>query len=714
MRYVLRRLLLLLFLIVRNAATEDEEKDLQSSEQKEMQEKNWLAAERAMIDAGVNDFDILMNVMKPEVIKKLTEDEDRVMSEFEADVISAQEDVTALTQESHDILDMLHVFEAGVESDDAFSAHHEAQLHALKDRSAALSDALEDSLKHLDTAKGHMSSHREHLRQVHAEIFTTQLAANVMSLLADNAEGVDYDSGNIKLNIAGMENSESLELIKERLLLELAEEKNKANQLTQYLVDPAVMQLDFGLLVDICVMIIAAAIGGILASFVRIPPLVGYIIGGLIIGPSGMRIVKDITSAHTVTHLGSVFILFRKGVDFPLDWNNQSPLALRIGGSVMLSVIIGLYVFAAFSDASRTPSESMMFGVAMCISSTSVVRTLVSKTYNAQAHVVTFAKKVTVIGSINQLTMGIWLALPIALVGGLHIMVRILFTVIIFGLASVAFRNHIAPAAFSYIATRPNLDKSNTKALLFLATVAWCLLFSLSTDILGLSIESGAFASGVYLAGMSNVHEISDMIHSVEVLLGSLYFASVGMILNVEWSLQHAWSIFLIATQVAALKVFAAFVMLTFFKFSRRNALLASVALAQVGDFSLVYISKSHRLGLVGRTLYLHMLMTIVIMMVTLPALLRYLFKTVPLSREDGLSEIGLGNNALMSEATTRGGAHAGTALLRLIRSIFSPQISHTQSMTKDTPTKGSSDIEMSMTASRLDVSGEDSELHEL
>ena len=62
-------------------------------------------------------------------------------------------------------------------------------------------------------------------------------------------------------------------------------------------------------------------------------------------------------------------------------------------------------------------------------------------------------------------------------------------------------------------------------------------------------------------------------------------------------------------------------------KLSSRSALLSGVALSQIGDISLVFVSKVHRLELIGRNLYLHMLVSIVIMMIVLPTLLRYLFQ---------------------------------------------------------------------------------------
>jgi len=295
----------------------------------------------------------------------------------------------------------------------------------------------------------------------------------------------------------------------------------------------------------------------------------------------------------------------------------------------MTLVVFGLFVMSAISGIASTFIESMMFGVAMCISSTSVVKTMMNKRNLTQTHVA-FAKRLLAIGSINELMVGVILAIPVAVAGGMDVFVRIFFTVVIFGLASVSFRSHIAPSAFNYISTRPGVGKNVLRALVFLSTISWCLLFALSTDILGLSIEAGAFVSGIYLAGMSNVQDISEMLSAVSTLMGAMYFGSVGMILNIDWTIDHAISVMSIVFMATFVKVIAAVVILVFiFKMPSKSALLAGVALAQVGDFSLVFVSKARRLDLIGRDLYLHLLVSIVIMMTALPALLRYLFKVL-------------------------------------------------------------------------------------
>tara|TARA_A100001015_G_C14919620_1_gene683794 strand:- start:149 stop:1300 length:1152 start_codon:yes stop_codon:yes gene_type:complete len=378
-------------------------------------------AERALIETGVSHLDVLMNFLRPSMVKRLTENEENVVSKLEIDVEEAEKDLVEIRDESTSILEIVESLE-----NDSQSAKDPEVLTKLKSNVHNLLQRMHLSLEHLDVAKTHLETHEQELRQVHAEIFSTELAANVWGLVK-GVEGIDYSTGNVELSIDGTEQA-SLRNLKQKLIESLMKERDKTEGLVQKLTDPAVMQLKFDFLVDMCVMFVAAALGGIFASFIRVPPLVGQIAGGLFVGPSGLHVIQDIASVQTVAHLGSVFILFREGIRFPLeglDAAQSSSRGLEVGGATMSLVVFGLFLMETFMTAS-TPSESIMFGVAMCISSTRMVKTLMRG--STQSHLA-FAKRLLNIGVINEMMMGVILALPIALAGGMEVSIRILFTV---------------------------------------------------------------------------------------------------------------------------------------------------------------------------------------------------------------------------------------------------------------------------------------------
>ena len=76
------------------------------------------------------------------------------------------------------------------------------------------------------------------------------------------------------------------------------------------------MQEDFRLIVDLVSVLVAAATGGIIAGLAKQPALLGYIVGGAIVGPTGLGLIKELIQVETLAQFGAAFLLFALGVEF--------------------------------------------------------------------------------------------------------------------------------------------------------------------------------------------------------------------------------------------------------------------------------------------------------------------------------------------------------------------------------------------------------------
>ena len=74
--------------------------------------------------------------------------------------------------------------------------------------------------------------------------------------------------------------------------------------------------VDFRLIKDLGLVLMAAAFGGILASLCGQPVLLGYLLGGSFIGPGGLRLIRQFVQVETMAHFGSIFLLFSVGLEF--------------------------------------------------------------------------------------------------------------------------------------------------------------------------------------------------------------------------------------------------------------------------------------------------------------------------------------------------------------------------------------------------------------
>ena len=137
--------------------------------------------------------------------------------------------------------------------------------------------------------------------------------------------------------------------------------------------DPALIESETGLIIDMAKLMAAAAIGGLVSRSMRMPIILGFIAGGIACGPSGLHLVNGIRRMQTLASLGSVFMMFALGVDFPVE----EVLRLRrlvvtstFAGQLIIVVLVGyLLKESGFAGSLRS---ACMVSVGLSVSSTSI------------------------------------------------------------------------------------------------------------------------------------------------------------------------------------------------------------------------------------------------------------------------------------------------------------------------------------------------------
>ena len=93
------------------------------------------------------------------------------------------------------------------------------------------------------------------------------------------------------------------------------------------------MQEDFRLIVDLVLVLAAAAAGGLFASLLRQPVILGYLLGGIVVGPAGLGLIKELIQVDTLAEFGVAFLLFALGVEFSFA-ELQKVKAISLGGGL--------------------------------------------------------------------------------------------------------------------------------------------------------------------------------------------------------------------------------------------------------------------------------------------------------------------------------------------------------------------------------------------
>lgn len=167
---------------------------------------------------------------------------------------------------------------------------------------------------------------------------------------------------------------------------------------------------------------------------------------------------------------------------------------------------------------------------------------------------------------------------------------------------------------------------SQTNELYQLASVAFCLLVAWCSDKLGLSLELGSFAAGVMISSTDLAQHTLEQIEPIRNMFAALFLASIGMLIHVHFLWNHIDILLASVILVITIKTIIIFTVVKGFGYNNKMSVLVGMSLAQIGEFAFVLLSRASNLHLVEGKLYLLLLGTTALSLVTTPLL----FKLIP------------------------------------------------------------------------------------
>lgn len=381
------------------------------------------------------------------------------------------------------------------------------------------------------------------------------------------------------------------------------------------------MQEDFRLIIDLVTVLGIAAIGGLLAALMKQPTLLGYLIGGMIVGPAGLGWIKEVVQVETLAQFGVAFLLFTLGVSFSLS-EIKKVQGISLGGGI-LQILLTILVTTGISlwvGWVNSPQEGVFLGAILSLSSTAVVlRSLMdSNSTNTPPGQVMLGILV-----VQDLAVGLMLAVLPALDQppeelGIALAWALAQIALIAGGAVIAGIWLIPPLLRL-------LAQTESRELFLLGVVALCLGIALLTDRLGLSIEIGAFIAGLMISEVEYADQTLSYVEPLRDIFATLFFAAIGMLIDPVFLWNH-WELIL---GLVALVIIGKFCIITpivkLFGYSWKTALITGIGLTQIGEFSFVLASEGQSLGLVSRQVYLLILGTTAVTLIVTPFLLKAL-----------------------------------------------------------------------------------------
>lgn len=357
---------------------------------------------------------------------------------------------------------------------------------------------------------------------------------------------------------------------------------------------------ELGLVRDFAIIMTVAGGVTLLFRWLRQPPILGYLIAGLIIGPYTLPIplVQDVDTIRLLADLGLVLLLFGVGLEF--SWNKIREVGVAapiIGGIEILTMLALGYGLGQLFGWSRL--DSLFLGAAMHISSSAII-----------------IKILRDMGRLNLLSsnliVGILVVEDFVAIALIAVLSGIATTgtasfgdigslalrLIIFVVVCLGFGALLVPRIIEFT------HRFHSREALLVTSISLCFIMALLSKYLGLSVAVGAFLMGALIGDTKHSREVEQVVTPVRDMFAALFFVSIGMLVNI---IQFKSFIFF-ALVTAALFVLGKILSNTLGTFlcgfTGRTSLQVGTGMPQTGEFSLAIAKVGVDSGAVIPLLY--------------------------------------------------------------------------------------------------------------
>ncbi len=373
------------------------------------------------------------------------------------------------------------------------------------------------------------------------------------------------------------------------------------------------------LLNELVIIFLISIVVNTVCSKVRLPATVGFLLTGILCGPSILGIISDTHNLDILAELGVALLLFTIGMELSGDALERLKKPVFLGGSLQIGLTIAVITLIYTFVFERTLAWGIFTGCLVALSSSAIVLRLLQE----KGTIATPAGKLTLAILVFQDIMVAPMMLlvpllsgnispdPLAALWGIGKVILVLGAVFLF-------------AQFGLNRFMEAVVRTRVRELLLLTTLGLCMGLASLTAWLGLSLSLGAFLAGLFLARSEySMSVVSGVLPYRDVFM-SIFFISVGMLLDVNYLMGH-WATVLGNTLlfiiIKALLILPAVLIQ---RYPLRTAIVTALTLAQVGEFSFILANSGLDMGLLTEDLYQSFLAMSIITMMLTPALLQY------------------------------------------------------------------------------------------
>lgn len=348
------------------------------------------------------------------------------------------------------------------------------------------------------------------------------------------------------------------------------------------------METHIDQLTPIALVTTAALFGGLLFFRLRQPVIVGYIIAGAILGPSGFALISETETVKVLAELGIIMLLFLIGMEMSLrGFKSVYKIAMMTAG-LQIAVFTGFfYALGSFLD--WPIGRILIFGFSVALSSTAVAIKILEETGDLR----TMVGRVAVAVLIAQDLAIIPMILIVKAVAGhgadggeeAWLMVVRLAAAVGFLTLLIWFLTRRERLRF------PLIDTIEDRAdIMTIAALAICFTLATASGALGLSTAYGAFIAGLIIGNSNARTAMHNVTQPIQAVLLMIFFLSIGLLIDFAFIREHFAMVAFVLVMVTFFKTLFNIIILHYLGEPWERAFESGVVLGQVGEFSFILV----------------------------------------------------------------------------------------------------------------------------
>lgn len=365
----------------------------------------------------------------------------------------------------------------------------------------------------------------------------------------------------------------------------------------------------------------SAVLGVVVFRMMHLPPMLGYLAVGILIGPHALGLTEESDATHSLAELGVVFLMFSIGLEFSL----AKLMAMRrivFGlGMAQVGFTIGATMLFGWFIGTQLPSyihlgwkAAFALGGALAMSSTAIVSKMLTERLELESPhgrkiigILLFQDLAVVpllilIPSLGQDTDALLETLAWAGLKALIVLVLLLF-----------FGQKLVRGWFTIVVKRRSQELFMLNLLLITLGAAWI------TERAGLSLALGAFVAGMLISETEYKHQVEEDIKPFRDVLLGLFFITIGMLLNVRLVAANWWLVLVLLCGPVLLKFALIALLAKLFGASDGVSMRTGLALAQAGEFGFVLLNLAGGIHLMDDFVIQVVLASMVLSMLVAP-----------------------------------------------------------------------------------------------